>query len=457
VTSVAIDQRFGAQQQARGRAIDVAGYALFLSTFLFVFGWKITPFADLILLSSAAFVWIAFLVLGEPLRRQVLAVVVPLALLSIYALALFLMVPHADLQMAQRSIRASVNFLGGAALCALYVRAYPGRWAQVMVAHLFWAIVAHAGVIILMYLNPGIRSTVYAMAQTTRYVNDNSPIALGYRVPGLTYGLSQTSVVQMFALLLLPGVLRSSPTGIVRRAAIFVGVTAVLFSMFVTGRSGLLLAGVMTPAVWLLSRSRVRARTERNALRVVRGVIAGIVALGVVAGGAVIALQSLPEYFFSYSLMRAGEIWLALTSSQDSATVDALSHMYFLPSNPLVLLFGSSNFGRGEFGMIPSDVGFVRIVYAAGLVGSVLILLPFIAGARASLRVRRVDPHLAWCTLFALGASVLLHAKEVALLTRNQWSVQAMLVCACIALAATARSGSSSAANCGGSRDGAVA
>ena len=441
MTAAALPQPYVAPGRTRAGALDLAQYGLFLSTFLFVFGWKITPVADLILLSSAALAWVAFLVLGEPLRRPMLAVLVPLALLSIYALALYLVVPRADMQMAQRSIRAAVNFLGGAALCALYVRAYPGRWVQVMIAHLFWGIVAHAGIIILMYLNPGVRSTVYAIAQTTRYVNDNSPIALGYRIPGLTYGLSQTSVVQMFALLLLPGVLRSSSQGVVRRAAIFVGVTAVLFSMFVTGRSGLLLAGVMTPLVWVMSRNRNAPKQPKNAWRVIRGVAAGIIALAVVVGGAVVALQSLPEYFFSYSLMRAGEIWLALTASQESATVDALSRMYFLPSNPFVLLFGSSNFGRGEFGMIPSDVGFVRIVFAAGLVGSVLILLPFIAGARAAIRARLSEPHLAWCTLFALGASVMLHAKEVALLTRNQWSVQAMLICACVAVAASAKQG----------------
>lgn len=409
---------------------------LFLGTFMFVFGWKITPVADLILISSALLAWGAFIVLGEPVRRPTLAILVPLLALSIYALGLYLVVPRGDMQMAQRSVRAAVNFLGGAALCALYIRTYPGRWAQVIVAHLFWAIVAHAGVIILMYFNPGVRATVYAMAQTTRYVNDNTPIALGYRIPGLTYGLSQTSVVQMFALLLLPGVIQASRPGIVRRAGLLVGVAAVLFSMFVTGRSGLLLAGLLAPVAWYASRRRMP--TKRNALGTIRAVATGAIALGIVSAGVIVAMRSLPEYFFSYSLMRAGEIWLALTASQESGTVNALSHMYFLPSNPLVLLFGSSSFGRGESAIIASDVGFVRIVFAAGLVGSVLIVLPFLAGGRAALRVRRIDPHLAWCTLLALGASVLLHFKEVALLTRNQWSVQALLICACIAAAAAA-------------------
>ena len=60
-------------------------------------------------------------------------------------------------------------------------------------------------------------------------------------------------------------------------------------------------------------------------------------------------------------------------------------------------------------------------------------LAPF-AGAIA-LRAWSPDWRLAATTLVTLLATLRLHMKEIALLTRNQWSMQAILICCCLAAA----------------------
>ena len=66
---------------------------------------------------------------------------------------------------------------------------------------------------------------------------------------------------------------------------------------------------------------------------------------------------------------------------QEVGSVRAIvEHMYFLPEGERALIFGEGYLGRWEgFPYISSDVGYVRIVYGVGIIGSILLWGPFVA------------------------------------------------------------------------------
>lgn len=59
------------------------------------------------------------------------------------------------------------------------------------------------------------------------------------------------------------------------------------------------------------------------------------------------------------------------------------------------------------------------------------MLIPYLLGFVAAVQVRHWDYYIASATMFIFFATFILNFKEVALLTRNQWSVQALLLCSC--------------------------
>lgn len=401
-------------------------------TFLFVFGWKITPAADLILLVSAVLSFVAFVMLDAPLDRRLLGLIWPMAALAAIALLHAALQGGSDSQLALRSIRTVVNTLGGAALCMLYARCFGERWIARLCAHLFWCIVAHALLVVLMYVVPSLRNAIYAMADTARYVNDSASFKLGFRVPGLTYGLSQTSVLHFFGVLLAALAWRDTRS-VVMRTAILAGTLLVLFSMFLIGRSGLFIGLlVLMPAVVAMRLGAVRK--VRRPWRRGRALVPLFVIGAVVAAGATVAIRQLPEHFLSYNLVRAGEVLLAFTDPGESGTVRAVQAMYILPRDPWTLLVGEGGMGRDAFQYVSSDVGYVRVLWASGLLGSLLLLAPFVAGLCFAVAARHADRLLCVVTCTMLTATLLLHFKEIAVLTRNQWSVQALLICCALAM-----------------------
>lgn len=75
------------------------------------------------------------------------------------------------------------------------------------------------------------------------------------------------------------------------------------------------------------------------------------------------------ELYFNY--IESGELG---TSSSEN-----LKNMYFLPQNKLHLWFGDGNFGRnGIYSYIPSDVGYVRMIFGGGIIGTTLMFIPLL-------------------------------------------------------------------------------
>ncbi len=392
-----------------------------MTTFIFIFGWKINSVADLILIVSLLLIFFGFW-RGTLLTHRIISQTVGvLGVLCIYTLAISLINGLFDAQIALRSLRALLNLLGGVCLVNLYYFWNPQAYAERLNRDIYLSLVAHAVLMIGMYFSHHLRETIYEITDAAAYVNLSSPFLEGYRIAGLTYGLSQTSVLQMLGLLLAPMVIRNA-TGKVARLIYLAGIPLLLISIMICGRSGLLLALLFSPFVLLaLFKSSVTASPTQSLTNFAR--VAGAIAL--VAGLLLAMISFFPERF-SYSLHQAGEIFLALELR--GPTMENFSQMIFLPDSWPEFIFGSSNLGRGSLEYIPSDIGWVKTVYATGLTGTVLMLIPFLLGMRAALIVRKTDLYAGTAGFCVFLSAIILNTKELALLTRNQWSVQVLIL-----------------------------
>lgn len=395
---------------------------LFCVTFLFVFGWKITDVIDIIPIVSGVLIFFGLLDDGLRISRYGVHVTVSLMVLLIHALAVTVLSGLGDLEMVLRYGRAFINLLGGIALFRLYRRTYGADVLDVLLRHVFVVLVIHGAIMILMYVSDDIRTFVYAWTRPLRYVNDTAPFQLGLRIPGLTYGLAQTSVVQMWGILLLPAVLSGAGRTFVRKALIISSIPLISGSILISGRTGLAL--VVPLLIVVLTVTYARPRLSK------RFVLQGLAAVGgllLITAIMLVGVRFIDAENFTYTIATAEEVLVALLRPSESPTLQALSQMIYVPEKPLDLIIGTSVMDRSILG-IRTDIGYVRVLFANGLIGVLLNIFPFVLGLVICIRLRKMRPHLAGAVFGVLLASLILHGKEVALFTRNQWSVQVLLL-----------------------------
>lgn len=403
---------------------------LFLCTFLFVFGWKITDALDIILIVSAGLAVWAFVFFRESLSELDVKILMALLLLSVYSTSIVVFFGAADTQVSLRAIRAMINYIGAAALVRLFVIYFRATAASIICVYLYGAIAVHAVVICLMFFSPALRSAIYNLTSAFNYVNQNAPILLGLRIPGLTYGLASTSVVQMMGLVLLPVALKAKDDHLVSRIGLWLAALPIVVSLFLTGRTGLLFAVFAVPAAFIIAGRLGRSASAGNAVtRVLIAASMVAVLAAVVASDKFGVMER-----FSYNLSRATEVLDFFSERGSTDTTQRLGAMYFLPNEVGTLLFGSSNLGRGALGYIESDVGYVKLVFSIGLLGLTLTMLPYLMGLGACIRNWRdsIARDVVFVTIICLVVGMVLNLKELSLLTRNQWSIQALLIGACM-------------------------
>lgn len=396
-----------------------------VTTFMFIFGWKINELADLILLTSLALIIYRFFRGHVYADRVGLSVLFCLGLLSIYSILVVMLNGLFDAQIALRSLRALINFIGALSLTSIYFESSNEKFLSNLLRDIYLCLVIHGGIMVAMYIGGAFRAFVYQVTGAADIVNLSSPFLEGLRICGLTYGLSQTSVLQMLGLLLLPVVLGNchSFSG---RLLILAGAPLLVLSMFISGRSGFMIGLCFLP-ISLGSLSIKRPEGSSPGLSLTSVFINASLLLAI-ALFVYLAGSLLPHKFSSYSWPQAGEIFSALQLR--GPTVTALSDMFFLPGNWLELVFGSSNLGTGSLESIPSDVGWVKTIFASGIIGSLLTLAPYLVALHVSVQAKILNTSMAVTSVLIFSSALLLNFKELALLTRNQWSIHSLLLAA---------------------------
>lgn len=414
------------------RAVSLA---LWLVTFIFIFGWKVTYFADLIFIVSLALSGLLLFRMSDALKMEVILILGALVILAMYAFAIILINNTGEWILVLRTVRAGVNFAGALSLVFLYLDRYGENFALIICRDIFTALVVHGLIMAGMQWSVSFRRVVFSLVHTLDYVNKTAGIEEGIRIPGLTYGLSVTSVVQSFGLFIVPYLWSERTFGRFRNTIIPVGTLILIFSILISAKSAFV---VFFPLVVIMGGAYFLAQ-DHFPVKKLAGLILGVsvtfgalLALTVLLKGGVInAPDWLPDNTRSslWVFWDVSQIFLNPTTQYQMAQ---WLKMFFLPDGVWHTIFGNGNFGRGDAGYIQSDIGYVRTIFALGIVGQLLMLMPMVVGVFAAWRIRKCAPWIAALTITFIAAGVGMNFKEVALLTRNQWSIQAMFICICL-------------------------
>ena len=272
-----------------------------------------------------------------------------------------------------------------------------------------------------MYCSEPLRLLIYSITHVADYVNANSPFLEGYRICGLTYGLSQTSLLQLFGLILTPFLLSSSKK-ISQKVFILISFPLTLVSSILCGRSGLFICIVLLP-LYIIIRLYTSNFSKKNIFSFLKTISVCLITFAIIS---VVFYYNLPQKFRTNNLNQCQEI--IKTFKLNSIILQELIPMHFLPKDANTFLFGKGNYGRTKTFYLKSDVGWVRIIYAIGFIGLYLMIYPFVWGIVSSFKSDNHFRELAIATSIIFVSSMLLNFKELALLTRNQWTIQAILI-----------------------------
>lgn len=224
---------------------------------------------------------------------------------------------------------------------------------------------------------------------------------------------------------MLPVVARGCQT-LTGKILSIIGAPLLVLSILISGRSGLMMSLFFVP-VYLLGLLLLKTG-DHSPARLAGKLLTNVLVISVICLLVWSSIGYLPPKFADYSLNHAQEIFSALQLY--GPTVENISEMFFLPDSWLEVFFGSSNLNHGDFESIQSDVGWVKTIFAVGLLGSTLMLAPYILALIQAWRCRVFSQEITIMSLLVFVSALLLNSKEMALLTRNQWSVQSLLLVA---------------------------
>lgn len=408
-----------------GRAFDrssASSHKAFCSAlpaivFCLVFGPKVLGYS----LGDVSFITacVIIVMIGGPVapRRPLPITGGALAILAGFSCALTVFSGALSLDVALAPVRALVVLYASGKIVRL-------AGSDRVVGAVIWAGSAHAVLVALMAVSPSIRDLIYGAVGTLKITNATASMLLGYRVPGLTYGLAVTSAVHAIVVVLAMDRRRLPRPGWARVGRGFhmlVNALAILF----LGRSGfvVLLFGVCYMLV------RTLLRSPRSA---VMGIMSGVFLLACATIVVELVAGSLPDTASEYISEKYLETWDLLIEDPallfDREVSQLANRTPVLPRSPTTALLGSGHTGReGTSTYVDSDSGYVLAIYSTGLVGLVLILSayagPVIGDTRRWMSV-------SGAVKFMWIVPLILELKGGFLLSRNLWAVQALVLCA---------------------------
>lgn len=318
-----------------------------------------------------------------------------------------------DLTLIPRGVRLPISILSGIGLALVLSRNRIGTDRV-----LFWiaiSITINALVAILMSFNSGFRELTYSLTGALKILNETSTIESGVRAPGLTYGLSQTSVMQSIGVLILVLLyFNNEDRGIKSRLLYLIMILINIFGCLFIGRTGIVLSLFFMLCVCLTR---------------IKNVFPLVATCLILAPAFMIFAQkeALDTEAIKVQIERAEEI-AAIFTGEESHTLKVLTSMYHLPSGAEIV-WGGNGMGRSEYFYTSSDVGYVRIIYAVGIVGLFIYMSYLLYFSLVGYELRRLpqSENLIACLFFILMVFFIYSFKELFFYSRNIWQITCLV------------------------------
>ena len=179
---------------------------LFIITFFLIFGWKVNFVLDISAITALA-LSLQYLYIHKPfqlLKNNIS--LISLLILVVYSSLIVLVNGITDLTPILRAFRAFIMLIACFSLYNLYYKHYK-KPLNTILFHIYLSLLFNAAIIIIMFCNQPFRQFIYDVTEAYKYVNWIDAFLRGWKICGLTYGMSQTSILQIMGIFLLPYIL----------------------------------------------------------------------------------------------------------------------------------------------------------------------------------------------------------------------------------------------------------
>lgn len=306
--------------------------------------------------------------------------------------------------------------MGGIILFAskFYVDIYHHSYGETFIRRLFYDLylagVIHSVILILTFLSPSFKDFLYSFV----LVSDKSWKYLfsevqGYRFQGIVpSGFSFLSTTH--SLLAATGVwafyIDKRKKSFFSSIAFVLGLFCLLLSLVLIGRTGFVIL-LLYMIVLLLWRNARFAMCFKSSGKSFKLSLSAIVIL-------IVILSSVNFEKYIVNILFAFEIvfqYLQTGRMSSVSTDKLLENEFFLPPDMLSLIFGTSNFGRGD-NYIFSDVGYVLFIHGAGVIGMLISFSFYFVSMTFAYRYRKTQPELYLFILTFVAVVGILNLKD---------------------------------------------
>lgn len=266
---------------------------------------------------------------------------------------------EADPHTILRPVRAAVTALGCIAIFEYLHRKLGFVSNDRVIELILLAISMHGVLMIFQLFFPAFRDFIYSYTANDRAVMGGRYY---YSMAGLSNGGgAQLSVYQSVGVIIAPLYYFIYPTKM-RLLLSCLAFFVCLFSVFITGRTGILLAFVFTPIVLLINLGKNPTWKFLSALT--------LILFFIFSASAIFKTSQESDRIEFY------KIFERLSSLDDGyeSTSDVLSSQWILPKDGVTLFLGEPKLigsdQSDEYRLVKSDIGYIRILHGYGVVGS---------------------------------------------------------------------------------------
>jgi len=364
----------------------------------------------------------------QGINRHELCVFILSLVAILYAAIVVIYSEPRDTEIIEYLLYGIMLSMAAAMMTDIYKKQYINYKTKI-IFHIYIVGVIHAVIMILLYLFDPIRYFVYDYLVLTK--TGREFVELNTRSPGLTTGGGAAlSVVQ--ATTLICGVFSVPPDKHLsffdREGLKFIGGgSLILLSIVLSGRSGLVGIIVFFGVLCLMYFRERKQVTKyiKNFLFLISGIFVIVMSYGYLFNDNSFDRNAKWAFEVYNNYRDTGEI-------RTKSTDILLENMYFLPDDTADLLFGNSNLGRSdELKYLSSDVGYVRLIHSVGIIGTMLVFLPFLYILFTAIKLRR--DRLALIVTGLTLIMFVMNLKELFIVLVQGWSfIYAMLTWALI-------------------------
>tara|TARA_B100000768_G_scaffold166093_1_gene169155 strand:- start:2113 stop:3222 length:1110 start_codon:yes stop_codon:yes gene_type:complete len=349
-------------------------------------------------------------------------------MLILYGLLLVFFYSGNGIHVVIRPIRILITLIG--CLSIVYLM-FNLRHKSSVENYIFYAITLHSIIMIIQFLYPDFKMFIY---QYTVDIQKIQGARMFYSVAGLTTGGgAQLSLYQSLGVLITPLVLMQA-SSFKYKLVIYTCSLACLISVLISGRSGLIAILVFFPIIYLFSKNKDRSSYNLIAIKIIKFLFLFLIIFSTI----LFALNS-NFSFLSHEVFHGA--WGVLIRTEElltgqSGTLMHLFEKHLIPIPDVkTFLFGNPELLNSDFKsserILNSDIGYIRILFSYGVLGSILHYLFYIIIIYFSYNIFKYQKGLKDLALFSLIFSIIIlifNAKEVVVFTRIGLSISAIVL-----------------------------